>query len=77
MASRRGLTGGTGDVNPQFLSFRIVAPSADARGVVAVAIPIQRMSQGSGRAQIMEVLKVKYDGSTLGGSGAGELTYRY
>lgn len=72
MATRRGLTGGTGDVNPQFLSFRAAMDTISVTKTVAVPIPIQRMTQGAGRAQVLEVLAVKYDASTQGGSNGTE-----
>lgn len=51
------LTGGTGDVNPQLLR-QLCSVSAAAAGVTTtVAMPVQRLPQ-SGRAQVMEVLKV-------------------
>jgi hypothetical protein len=76
MSSRRGLTGGTGDVNPQFLSWSVVQDAADSTTTLAVNIPVQRLPT-TGRAQVMEVLSVKYDGSTLGGSSTAEVPRRY
>lgn len=76
MASRRALTGGTGDVNPQFLSFSVQQSGNDATTTLAVNIPVQRLPT-TGRAQVMEVLMVKYDGSTLGGSSTAEVPRRY
>lgn len=52
-----GLTGGTGDVNPQFLSFTAAQSGADTTTTTTQAIPIQRLPSG-GRSQVMEVLKV-------------------
>lgn len=77
MASRRALTGGTGDVNPQFISWIVTETSTDATTSLAVAVPIQRMSQGGGRAQVLEVLCVKYEANTVGGSNGTETSHRY
>lgn len=57
MSSARALTGGTRDVNPQFLSFAAAQSGADTTTTVTQAIPIQRLPIG-GRSQVMEVLKV-------------------
>jgi hypothetical protein len=62
MASRRALTGGTGDVNPQFISFNVVQSGNDAVTTLPINVPVQRLSN-QGRAQILEVLCVKYDSS--------------
>jgi len=64
MAKRGGgLTGGTGDVNPQWLgtgdlTFTGTTP---VNSVIAIAIPlpIQRLNQ-AGKAQVLEVLKVMW-----------------
>lgn len=52
------LTGGTGDVNPQFITFDVVQTGNDATTSEQIQLPIDRMSQRGGRAQIVEVLKV-------------------
>jgi hypothetical protein len=77
MASRRALTGGTGDVNAQFISWKVSQTVTDATATLAVAVPIQRLSQGSGRAQVLEVLKVKYETNAYGGSNGTETQHRY
>lgn len=51
------LTGGTGDVNPQFMSFQAVQSAADTTTTTTQAIPVQRLTSGKS-AQVMEVLKV-------------------
>lgn len=58
------LTGGTGDVNPQFLTFSAIQSGADATTTTQVAVPIQRLPS-SGRSQVMEVLKVSYSDNTI------------
>lgn len=50
------ITGGTGDVNPQFLTFTATQSGADTVTSTAQAIPIQRLPSG-GRAQVLELLK--------------------
>lgn len=75
MASRRALTGGTGDVNPQFISFNVAQSGNDATTTLTLSVPIQRLSTG-GRAQVLEVLCVKYDSTPTQGSAAGENQYK-
>ena len=53
------LTGGTKDVNPQFLSGRVTMTAANTAITVPLGTPIVRVGpQTSGQAIIMEVLKV-------------------
>lgn len=56
----RGLTGGTGDVNPQIM---LVANADIAATAVTIQtpIPIQRLSDRNGRAQVLEILRVYFD----------------
>lgn len=57
--TRESLTGGTGDVNPQFLTFAAAQSAADTTTTTQVTLPIQRLPQGgSAYAQVMELLKV-------------------
>lgn len=51
------LTGGSGDVNPQYFHMSASQSGADTTTTTAFPIPIQRL-QNSGRAQVMEILKV-------------------
>lgn len=51
------LTGGSGDVNPQFMHLTAVQSGNDATTTTAFPIPIQRL-QNSSRAQVMEILKI-------------------
>ena len=51
------LTGGTKDVNPQFLSFTAATSAADTTTTTSQSLPIQRLPT-AGRSQVMEVLKV-------------------
>ena len=56
--SRGGsLTGGTGDVSPQWMSFVATQSAADTTTTTTQAIPVQRQNN-RGLAQVLEVLKV-------------------
>lgn len=76
MSSKRALTGGTNDVNPQSISFIITESAPDTTTTLSVNIPVQRLPSGRG-AQVLEVLKVSYNGSTFAGSSAGVAAYQY
>lgn len=54
------LTGGTGDVSPQWMSFSATQSAADTTTTITQAIPVQRL-QTRGLAQVMEVLRVTFD----------------
>lgn len=58
------LTGGTKDINPQFLTFTAAQSAADTTTTTQVPMPIQRLPQGN-RSQVMEVLKVMFWNSTV------------
>lgn len=75
MASRRALTGGSMDVNPQLMSFSITQSGLDSTTSVAIPIPIQRLPQGRG-AQVLEVLWVDYECSPNEGTGTSLTTHR-
>lgn len=62
--------GGSGDVNPQYMNLAAVQPAADTFAQVQYPVPIQRL-QNSGRAQVMEVLKVFFQCSNIGNSAPG------
>lgn len=51
------LTGGTRDVNPQFLHMLATQSGADATTTTTFPIPVQRLPT-AGKSQVMEVLKV-------------------
>lgn len=59
---RDTLTGGTKDVNPQYMHLTMVQSADDTTTTTAFPIPIQRL-QNAGRAQVMEVIKVIWDNS--------------
>lgn len=58
------LTGGTGDVSPQWLTFSATQSGADTTTTTTQAIPVQRLPTG-GKAQVMEVLKVAFTHTSL------------
>lgn len=60
MATRKALTGGTGDVNPQPLSSFVVQSAADTTTQQTINLPIPRLPTAKGKAMVMEVLKVKF-----------------
>lgn len=66
MATKRALTGGTGDVNPQYLLATVTGTGGDGFAAVKISIPIFR---GQGNSQrkvtVMELLKTTWDFSSL------------
>lgn len=63
-ASRDTLTGGTRDVNPQFMNLKVTQTAADAFTQAQFPVPVQRLPAGN-RAQVMEVLKIYFTSSQL------------
>jgi len=58
-AAEQLLTGGTGDVNPQFLSDTAAQSAADTTTTTQIVLPIQRVSPGSQtRSTVLEILKI-------------------
>lgn len=57
---RDTLTGGTKDINPQYMHLTASQSAADTSTTTSFPIPIQRL-QAAGRAQVLEVLKVLWD----------------
>jgi len=54
----RNMTGGSGDVNPQFLSFSAVQSGADATTTTQQTLPIEKYgNNGQNRARVVEILK--------------------
>jgi len=56
--SMQMLTGGTGDVNPQFMNIRIVQTATNSLATNNVVIPIARTKQFGAKTTVMEILKV-------------------
>lgn len=52
------LTGGTGDVNPQWFTMLASANFTTSPATTTVPTPINKFPEGSGRVVIMEILKV-------------------
>ena len=67
------LTGGTGDVSPQWMSFVATQSAADTTTTTTQAIPVQRLPTG-GKAQVMEVLKVWFASTQLPASASAAET---
>jgi len=66
------LTGGTHDVNPQYLNGTITMSAANTETQVTLGTPIVRVGpQSGGEAIIMEVLKVYADMPLVDATGAG------
>ena len=60
MATSKELTGGTGDVNPQWLSALTEQSAADVTTQSEVNLPIPRFAAKAGRAIVLEVLAVDF-----------------
>lgn len=59
MANKRQLTGGTDDVNPQFLSATLTLTAANTTSQLEIITPINRVGgDNSGTATVMEILKI-------------------
>lgn len=58
MSSRKSLTGGTNDVNPQFYSFRIAQAEQNQTVNIQLPTPISKLQTSNKQATVMEVLKV-------------------
>ena len=74
MSSAKELTGGTGDVNPQYLSVTVTQTSVNSTTTAEVPLPIPRVALKKGRAIVLEVLKVLYDqfNITTAATGTGD-----
>lgn len=58
------LTGGSGDVNPQWLTFFSTQSAADTTTSTQQTLPVQRLPTG-GKSQVMEVLRIQFSHSTF------------
>lgn len=61
MSSVKELTGGTGDVNPQYLTAQVAQTGADVTTAVTFPLPVPRFSPKTGRSIVLEVLRVSFD----------------
>ena len=59
------LTGGSGDVNPQWLKLQVVQTGADTFTQTQAALPIQRARTNNAKAQVIELLKVAWNPSNV------------
>lgn len=57
-----GLTGGTGDVSPQYYSFQLTMTAANTYRETPIATPVPRNKQTGDQVTVMEILKVFFDG---------------
>lgn len=55
------LTGGSGDVNPQWMCITITQTSTDVLTTISVPLPVQRLSQKTGKSMVMEILRIYWD----------------
>jgi len=59
MANKRQLTGGTDDVNPQYLSFSVTMNAADTTKQATITTPVIRVgANNNGSATIIELLRL-------------------
>lgn len=66
--TRDSLTGGTGDVNPQLMTFATLrANGANAFASASIPMPISRLNQRAGKVTVVECLKVFFDMPAPGG----------
>lgn len=70
MSSARALTGGTFDVNPQYISFTATESGVDTFTEEEINIPVMRIAQSRNRAQVIELLKLFVHRG--GGTGNGD-----
>lgn len=70
------LTGGTGDVNPQWFTMRGVESAADTTTTQQIALPIPQIPVG-GKATVIEILRMWcWWGTGFGGTGVAETEYQ-
>lgn len=55
------LTGGSRDVNPQWMNLNVVQPGTDLNVTQMFPLPVQRLQQKSGKSLVMEILKIGWD----------------
>lgn len=68
--SRKGLSGGTGDVNPQHYVVRVVQPAADTTVQTAFPLPVPKYPGSNNRAIVFELLMVRFLFGDLSVAGA-------
>lgn len=66
MATTKALTGGTGDVNPQQLTFTLTQEAADTTVTIEVPLPVPRaFSAKRGKAIVLELLRSEVSYSNI------------
>lgn len=71
MSSSKGLTGGTRDVNPQFMLISTTQSAADVTTTSSIPVPINRLGGGSTQnVVIIEILKLFWQFTDFAVSGA-------
>ena len=60
MATTKELTGGTGDLNPQWITAVATQIANDVSAQTEIALPIPRFAAKTGRAIVLEVLAVDF-----------------
>lgn len=70
------MTGGTGDLNPQFLNFQVVESAANTFTEAEIAIPVLRVGQSSTRAQVIELLRADVFVPPGDGADASQTSYQ-
>lgn len=68
------LTGGTGDVNPQEMTFELTQTGADTSTIGKLNLPIPRLPTSPGRNLVIEILWVQYFDMNPNFPGAGNLS---
>lgn len=69
------LTGGSKDVNPQWFSMVLSQTGADVPTTQAFPIPVQRLAQSSGKALVMEILKIQWDAPVFQPAGSNFFSF--
>lgn len=59
------LTGGTGDVNPQWMTLNVTQGAADNTTTTGFALPVPRYPMQNGKSIVMEIIKVQWSMSPL------------
>lgn len=77
MASTKELTGGTGDVNPQILTFTVTQTGADVNTEAEVPLPIPRYTAKNNRAIVLEVLRCDVFLADLNDSGVANFVQAF
>ena len=72
---RESLTGGSGDVNPQWMNFENTATTPGVTQTWAYNVPVNRLPTANGRSAVIEVLKAQFEYGDFPPMVAGEATH--